>query len=77
MPDQSRSKDIKDALENRLGNLATNIAAISNGRGKPGELVDQIVNVAESLIAYNEAFGTRPEEDLIRRALVHAMSAPQ
>ena len=62
-------EDVKKTLEERLRNLARNIAAISKGIGRPGELVDEIVGVAESLIAYNEAFGTRPPEGLIRRAL--------
>jgi hypothetical protein len=53
----------------RLRHLAKNMTAISKGGGKSGELVDQIVKVAESLIAYDQTFGTRPEEDLIRHAL--------
>ena len=64
-----QGEDIKNALMDRLRNLASNIAAISTGRGKPGELIDQIVRVAESLIIYNEEYGTRPEEELIRQAL--------
>jgi len=68
--------DIRSALEDRLARLARSMAEISEGGGKPGELVDQIVKVAESLIAYDGAFGTRPEEELIRRALAHVKSDP-
>jgi hypothetical protein len=60
---------VKHVLLARLRNLARNMTAISKGGGESGELVDQIVKVAESLIAYDQAFGMRPEEDLIRRAL--------
>ncbi len=67
---------MKQALEERLRDLARNMAAISEGAGAPGELVDQIVKVAESLIAYDESFGHRPEDELIRRALAHLSSAP-
>lgn len=67
---------MKEALEDRLRNLARNMAAISEGGGAPGDLVDQIVKVAESLIAYDESFGCRPDEELIRRALTHVTSAP-
>jgi hypothetical protein len=71
MTDQSSGSrdDVKNVLEDRLRKLARNIAAISQRRGEPGKLVDQIVEVAESLIAYNEAFGERPDEELIRRAM--------
>jgi hypothetical protein len=68
--------DAKNALEDRLARLARSMAAISEGGGKPGELVDQIVKVAESLIAYNEAFGARPGEELIRRALARVKLCP-
>ena len=68
--------DAKNALEERLARLATSMAAISEGGGKPSELVDQIVKVAESLIAYNEAFGARPGEELIRRALARVKLGP-
>ncbi len=66
---------MKQILEERLRDLARNMAAISEGAGTPGELIDQIVKVAESLIAYDESFGHRPEDELIRRALAHS-SAP-
>jgi len=68
--------DVRSALEDRLARLARSMIAISEGGGKPGKLVDQIVEVAESLIAYDEAFGRRPEGELIRRALANAKSAP-
>jgi hypothetical protein len=59
------------ALERRLRGLGRNMSAISEGSGNPHELVEEIVKVAESLIAYNEAYGTRPHEALIRRALTN------
>jgi hypothetical protein len=68
--------DATSALEDRLVRLARSMAAISEGGGKPGELVDQIVKVAESLIAYDEAFGTRPDEEIIRRALARVKLGP-
>jgi hypothetical protein len=52
------------------------MAEISEGGGKPGELVDQIVKVAESLIAYDGAFGMRPKEELIRHALAGVKPDP-
>jgi hypothetical protein len=48
--------------------------AISEGGGKPHQLVEEIVKVAESLIAYNEAYGIRPHQELIRRALARPES---
>jgi hypothetical protein len=57
------------ALEESLRDLAKNMSAISRGGGTPGELVEQIVKVAESLLAYDEALRMRPSEELIRRAL--------
>jgi hypothetical protein len=63
------SQDAANTLEQTLRHLAKNIHAIGEGSGKPGELVEDIVKVAESLIAYNEAYGTRPHIELIRRAL--------
>ena len=45
--------------------------AIGEGGGKPDELVEEIVKVADSLIAYNEAYGIRPYQELIRRALAN------
>jgi hypothetical protein len=69
------SQDAANALEQTLRQLAKNMHAISEGSGKPGELVEDIVKVAESLIAYNEAYGTRPHIELIRRALAWADSA--
>lgn len=79
MTDQSSEwrEEVKNLLEERLRKLARNMAAISRRGGEPGELVDEIVNVAQSLIAYNEAFGTRPEEELIRGALANIMSATE
>jgi len=68
--------DIRSALVDRLARLARSMAEISEGGGKPGELVDQIVKVAESLIAYDGAFGTRPEEELIRHALARVKPGP-
>jgi hypothetical protein len=50
------------------------MCAISEGGGKPDELVEEIVKVAESLIAYNEAYGARPHDELIRRALANLKS---
>jgi hypothetical protein len=68
--------EIRSALVERLARLARCIAEISEGGGKPGELVDQIVKVAESLIAYDGAFGMRPEEELIRHALARVKPDP-
>lgn len=50
------------------------MSAIGGGGGKPDELVEEIVKVAESLIAYNEAYGIRPQQELIRRALANLES---
>jgi hypothetical protein len=69
MTSSEPSQDAKNALEQRLRKLAKNMDAIRAGSGKPGKLVEDIVEVAESLIAYNEAYGTRPHIELIRRAL--------
>jgi hypothetical protein len=60
-------------LEQNLRNLVLNMNAICKGDGNPGELVDQIVKVAESLIAYKEPYGSRPKEELIRRALANVV----
>lgn len=65
------SNNAETALERRLRSLARNIRAIGEGGGKPDELVEEIVKVAESLIAYNEAYGIRPHQELIRRALTN------
>jgi hypothetical protein len=65
------SNNAEKALEGRLRGLAKNMRAIGEGGGKPDELVDEIVKVAESLIAYNEAYGIRPHQELIRRALAN------
>ena len=73
-PADSR-EGVKKALEDSLRALARNMTAISVGGGEPGDLVDQVVKVAECLIAYNESFATRPEEALIRRALARNSSA--
>jgi hypothetical protein len=59
----------QNTLERALRSLATNMRAISEGGGNPGQLVEDIVKVAETLIAYNEACGIRPSQELIRRAL--------
>ena len=65
------------ALEESLRALARNMTAISRGGGVPGKLVEQIVKVAESLIAYNEVLMMRPSEELIRRGLTSAISAAE
>ena len=70
-----RSQDATAALEQRLRKLAKNMHAIREGSGKPDELVEDIVNVAEALIDYNETYGTRPHIELIRRALAWPDSA--
>ena len=46
-----------------------NMSGISEGGGKPGELIKEIVNVAEALIAFDKAFETTPNAELIRRTL--------
>ena len=61
--------DPKALLEERLRTLAKNMSGISEGGGKPGELTKEIVDVAEALIAFEKAFGTRPNAELIRRVL--------
>jgi hypothetical protein len=63
------NQPVSIALEESLRDLAKNMSAISRGGGTPGELVEQIVKVGESLLAYDEALGMRPSEELIRRAL--------
>jgi hypothetical protein len=70
-PEENASNNAEKALEQRLRSLARNMSAIGEGGGKPDELVEEIVKVAESLIAYNEAYGIRPHQELIRRALAH------
>ena len=70
-PAEHASNNAAKVLERRLRSLARNISAIGEGGGKPDELVEEIVKVAESLIAYNEAYGIRPPEELIRRALAN------
>jgi hypothetical protein len=67
-PPHSREA-VSIALEESLRALARNMTAISRGRGVPGELVEQIVKLAESLIAYDDVLMMRPSEELIRRAL--------
>jgi len=52
-------------LEERLRTLAKNMSGISKGDGKPGELTKEIVDVAEALISFEKAFGTRPNAELI------------
>jgi len=54
MPNHPRSAEIMNdnaekALEQRLRSLARNMSAIGEGGGKPDELVEEIVKVAESL----------------------------
>jgi len=63
------TQDSKVMFEQRLRALAKNLDAISKGRGRPNELIGDFVNLAESLLAFDEAFKTRPDEELIRRAL--------
>jgi hypothetical protein len=65
-------EDVKRMLEERLRFLAKNTAAISEGGGEPDKLVEQVVDVAESIIAFDQVFGTRPTGELIRRALLNA-----
>ena len=82
MPNHPRSAEIvndkvENALEQRLRSLASNMSAIGEGGGKPDELVEEIVKVAESLISYNEAYGIRPHEELIRRALAKLESTDE
>lgn len=76
-PAENASDNAEKALEQRLRSLARNMSAISEGGGKPGELVEEIVKVAESLIAYNEARGIRPHQELIRRALANLESTDE
>jgi hypothetical protein len=76
MPNHTRlaehaNNNAEEALERRLRSLARNMRAIGKGGGKPDELVEEIVKVAESLIAYNEVYGIRPPQELIRRALAN------
>ena len=82
MPNHPRSAEIMNdnaekALEQRLRSLARNMSAIGGGGGKPAELVEEIVKVAESLIAYNESYGIRPQQELIRRALANLESTDE
>jgi hypothetical protein len=69
MPTQNRRNTAENTLERAIRSLAMNMRAISEGEGKPDQLVEEIVKVAESLIAYNEAWEMRPSQELIRRAL--------
>jgi len=62
-------QDPKAIFVRRLRALARNLDAISKGHGRPRELIDDFVNAAESLLAFDEAFNARPDEELIRRAL--------
>jgi hypothetical protein len=64
--------DPKAVFEQRLKALAKNVSAITEARGSPGKLIDDFVNVAEAIVAFDEAFGTRPGEELIRRALANS-----
>jgi hypothetical protein len=63
------TQDPKAMFVQRLRALAKNFDAISKGRGRPSELITDFVNVAESLLTFDEAFNMRPDEKLIRRAL--------
>ena len=76
-PEEHANNNAEEALERRLRSLARNMRAISEGGGKPDELVEEIVKVAESLIAYNEAYGIRPYQELIRRALTNLESTDE
>jgi hypothetical protein len=76
-PVEHGSNNAEEALERRLRSLARNMRAIGEGGGKPDELVEEIVKVAESLIAYNEAYGIRPPQELIRRALANVESTDE
>jgi hypothetical protein len=76
-PAEHASNNAEKALEQRLRSLARNMRAIGEGGGKPDELVEEIVKVAESLIAYNEAYGIRPHQELIRRALANFESTDE
>jgi thiamine pyrophosphokinase len=76
-PAENASDDAEKGLERRLRRLARNMRAIGEGGGKPDELVEEIVKVAKSLIAYNEAYGIRPHQELIRRALANLESADE
>jgi hypothetical protein len=67
-PPHSREA-VSIALEESLRALARNMTAVSRGGGVPCELVEQIVKVAGSLLAYDEVLIMRPSEELIRRAL--------
>jgi hypothetical protein len=69
MPTQNARNTAENTLERALRSLAMNMRAISEGEGKPDLVVEEIVKVAESLIAYNEAWEMRPSQELIRRAL--------
>ena len=62
-------QDPKAIFVRRLRALARNLDAISKGHGKPRELIHDFVDVAESLLAFDEAFKTQPDEEFIRRAL--------
>ena len=63
------TQDSKAVFEQWLRALAKNFDAISKGHGRPRELIADFVNVAEALLAFEEAYGTKPDEELIRRAL--------
>ena len=63
------TQDSKAVFEQRLRALAKNFDAISKGHGRPRELIADFVDVAEALLAFEEAYGTKPDEELIRRAL--------
>ena len=76
-PAENAGDNAEKALEQRLRSLARNMSAIGKGGGKPDELVEEIVKVAASLIAYNEAYGIRPQQELIRRALANLESTDE
>jgi hypothetical protein len=76
-PAENASDNAEKSLEQSLRSLAKNMKAIGEGGGKPDELVEEIVKVAESLIAFNEAYGIRPHQALIRRALANLESTDE
>jgi hypothetical protein len=76
-PAENESNNAEEALEQRLRTLARNMKAIGKGGGNPDQLVEEIVKVAESLIAFNEAYGIRPHQALIRRALANLESTDE
>ena len=65
-----KSKQVaQEALTEGLKQLARNFAAISEGGGTPADLVDEIVNIAECLLLFNEVCGGRPSPEFICEVL--------